>query len=52
LQDLCSDLRFVTATRSGGEAERALFMGLWQEREDHGLRLLIGRVAELVAAED
>jgi hypothetical protein len=48
VQDVFSDLRFITAVRSKSDAERELFLGLWCEREDAALGILLSRAAALI----
>jgi hypothetical protein len=48
-QRFWSDTRFMTMCWSKSEAERDLFLMLWKQREDDGLRQLIGRGVEFLA---
>jgi hypothetical protein len=50
VQELFSDLRFITAARSKSEAERELFLELWRGKEHDALQALRGRAEDLVAA--
>jgi hypothetical protein len=42
-QELMTDLRFMTVCRSRSEAEQALFLEMWRDREDRALGLLVAR---------
>jgi hypothetical protein len=48
-QTFWSDTRFMTVCWSKSEAERDFFLMLWKQKEDDGLRSLMGRGVEFLA---
>jgi hypothetical protein len=49
VQALFEDLKFMTTARSRSDAERALHLEMWREREDRALGALVTAAVEMLA---